>query len=115
MGIFSFLGYSQKADPDEGVLAQLRKAGSDLSKPHGIEFFLYFSSEFAAQQAASSIRDTGFQTSVGRDAQGVDWLCFGTKIMVPELSTLQGIRRDFDRLAKSLNGKYDGWGTEVVQ
>ncbi len=42
LGIFQFLGLAKKADPDQMVLDQLRKAGSDLSKPHKIDFFLYF-------------------------------------------------------------------------
>jgi hypothetical protein len=34
--------------------------------------------------------------------------------MVLELAALQKTRHDFDRLAGSLRGKYDGWGTPVV-
>jgi len=37
-----------------------------------------------------------------------------TKI-VPRLATLEGIRADFDRIARSMGGEYDGWGTPVVK
>ena len=113
MGILSLFGCSKKPDLDESALIQLRKAGSDRSKPHKIEFFLYFPTRAIAEQAASRIRDAAFQGDVQSAAKGDAWLCFATKTMVPELAALQKIRRDFDVLAVSLKGAYDGWGTTV--
>jgi Regulator of ribonuclease activity B len=113
MGIFSLFGASNKPDPDESVLIQLKRAGSDLSKAHGVEFFLYLPSEAAATTAASQIRNHGFHAMVKPPLETADWLCFATKRMVPELSELQRIRHDFDRLTRELGGTYDGWGTEV--
>lgn len=113
MGIFSFLGGFKKRDLDELVLVRLRKAGADIAKPHNIEFFFYFPSQAVADQAAAHIRDSGFQVVVEKSARGDDWLCLATKTMVPDLSVLQNIRKDFERLATSLNGEFDGWGTEV--
>ena len=113
MGIFNLFGSSNKLDPDAAVLGQLKKAGSDLAKPHNIEFFLYLPSEAAANTAASRIREHGFQAAVKPPLKTAGWLCFATKTMVPELSELQRIRRDFERLTRELGGNYDGWGTEV--
>jgi regulator of ribonuclease activity B len=115
MGIFSLLGSPEKPDLDESVLVQLKKAGSDLSKPHDIEFFLYFPSQSIAERAAPTIRAAGFAVEVRPAAKGSDWLCYTTKTMVPDLTALQKIRRDFNRLAKSVHGEYDGWGTGVVK
>jgi hypothetical protein len=115
MSAFSFWSHPKKSDPDEAVISQLRKVGVDISKPHKIEFFLYFPFQAVADQAAAHIRDAGFQVNVERAAKGDDWLCFAVKSMVPDLSALQNIRKDFKRLAASLNGNFDGWGTEVVK
>jgi regulator of RNase E activity RraB len=104
-----------KPDLDQSVLVQLKKAGSDLTKPHRIEFFLYFPTQAVADQAALTIRNAGFEVAVRKAAQGDHWLCFATKIMVPELADLQKIRRDFVSLAVSMGGEYDGWGTPVVK
>jgi hypothetical protein len=114
IGLFSSLfGCTRKPDPDEAVIIQLRKAGSDLSKPHTIDFYLYFPSESAAEQAAARIRQTGFAAEVKRAAKGDDWLCLGTKKVIHELSTIQGITRDLNELANSLHGDYDGWEAKV--
>ena len=114
MGILSSLfGCSKKSDPDEAVIIQLQKAGSDLSKPHTINFYIYLPTESAAEQAATRIRQTGFRAEVRRAAKGEDWLCLGTKKVIPELTTIQAITRDLNALAKSLGGDYDGWEAKV--
>lgn len=114
MGLISSLfGCSKQPDLDESVLIQLKKAGSDLSKPHKIEFFLYFPTEVAAEQAALRVRESGFEVAVKRAEKGADWLCFATKTMIPKLSDLQQIRCDFNSLATAAGGDYDGWGTGI--
>lgn len=113
-GIFGWFGRSKKSDPDQAVLEQLKKAGSDLSKPHDIEFFLYFPNESGAKQAATKIKEAGFAVEARPAAQGTGWLCLAKRTMVPELSALQKIRHDFSSSANALGGEYDGWGTGVV-
>jgi hypothetical protein len=114
MGLLALLfGCSKKPDLDEATLVQLRKAGSDLTKPHTMDFYLYFPSESAARQAAARMEETGFQVEVKKAAKGNDWLCLGTKKVIPELSTIQGMTRDLSSLAKSLGGDYDGWEAKV--
>lgn len=115
MGIMDLFRSKPKPDLDDAVLAQLKKAGSELSKPHNIEFFLYFPSQDAAESAASSIRNAGFEVNVSRAAQGDSWLCFANKSMIPALVDLQKIRQDFVALAARLDGEYDGWGTQVIK
>lgn len=115
MGLFSLFGCGKKPDLDELVLVQLKKAGSDLSKPHHVDFFLYFPTRAVCEQAASKIKAAGFDVEVEEAAKGTDWLCHATRTMVPDLAALQKIRADFNSLAASFGGKYDGWGTEVVK
>ena len=115
MGIFNLFGSAEKADPDSAVLTQLKKAGSDLSKPHDIDFFLYFPKEAAAKEAAKDIEanvDT-VKVELGPDKQ--NWLCFGNKRMVPDHDKLVALRKRFNEVARKGNGLYDGWGTEVVK
>ena len=113
MGLLSLLGCSKKADLDGAVVIQLKKAGSDLSKLHNIESFLYFPTQSVAEHAAPQVKAAGFDVQVKPAAKGTDWLCYATKKMVPDLAALQKIRVDFNSLAASLGGQYDGWGTEV--
>jgi regulator of RNase E activity RraB len=115
LGFSRFFGSAKKADPDQLVLDQLKKAGSDLSKPHNIEFFIYFPTKADAADTAPRIKEAGFEVDVRQAAQGPGWLCLAIKTMVPDLSALQKIRRDFGALAAARGGEYDGWGTRVVK
>jgi hypothetical protein len=74
---------------------------------------LYFPTQEIPKQAAPKITASGFAVELKQGTHGTDWLCFATKTMVPDLSALQKIRQDFNALAASLNGVYDGWGTPV--
>jgi len=108
-------GLGKKPDPDETLLKQLKKAGSDLSKPHKLEFYLYFPTQSAATEVAATIKSAGFETEVKPAGTGRSWLCYATKTMVPELKALQKARHDFTAIATAKGGQYDGWGTEVVE
>jgi hypothetical protein len=103
---------------DQRVLDQLREAGSDLSKPHDLEFFLYFPNQEAAGIAAERIRTSGaggFAAEVKRAPQGEAWLCYVTRKMVPEGTKIALIGERFSALAQELGGEYDGWETSLVK
>ena len=114
-GIFSRWQKKTSADPDQLVLDQLKKAGSDLSKPHPIEFFLYFPTEDSASEASKDIKAEVDEMKVGPSADKKNWLCFATKRMVPDHDELVRLRKRFTEIAKKYGGEYDGWGTEVVK
>jgi regulator of RNase E activity RraB len=103
-------------DRDAATLRQLQKAGSDLAKPHSIEFFLYFPNEPAALEAAASLRLEGYtaEVRIGTD-EGDRWLCFASLTVVPSHSTLLAVREQLERLASELGGEYDGWGAAIVR
>jgi hypothetical protein len=102
-------------DKDALVIQQLQRQGSDLTKAHSVEFFLYFPSEQAGATAAERIRAAGFVASVSRSSYDQTWLCLATKDMVLTPQTLRDIRTQFEALASSLGGEYDGWGTNVLR
>lgn len=102
-------------DGDQQVLDQLKKGGSNLSKAHKIDFYLYFPSEENAMAASETLRKEGLSVEVRTAAIGSDWLCLGRKEMLPKHSELARLRQVFHGLAKKLNGEYDGWETEVVK
>jgi hypothetical protein len=102
--------------PDAQVLSHLRQAGSDLSKTHHVEFFMYFPDEEAAQRIASRLVPQGFGVRVEPAADGrSEWLVLATRPMVPQAAELERLRGHLTALASSEGGSYDGWGAPVVQ
>ncbi|MEP7337784.1 MAG: ribonuclease E inhibitor RraB [Acidobacteriota bacterium] len=100
-------------DDDRVVLQQLREAGSDLSKPHQIEFYLYFTTEEAAGKAAEKLEAEGFEGEMRRAPDLTRWMCLVYQQMVPELSKIAALKRRLGKLAQEFGGEYDGWETNV--
>jgi Regulator of ribonuclease activity B len=113
---FLFFRGGGEAALDVAVLSQLRQAGSDLSKPHAIEFFMYFPSEPAANSVASKLQGEGFIVNVSASASGkAEWLAFATKLMIPTVAELVRLRGMLTAMSAAEQGTYDGWGTPVVK
>ena len=104
-------------DPDAAVIEQLSAAGSDLSKPHMIEFFTYFRAEESAEAACGTLAANGFAVSVQLSAMTTtdEYLCHATKEVVPTLEEMHRLRSELESLTAEFGGEYDGWGTPVVE
>ncbi|HSB54657.1 MAG TPA: ribonuclease E inhibitor RraB [Gemmatimonadales bacterium] len=100
-------------DADASTIEQLAQAGSDLTRPHTIEFFLYLPEHAAAEAVASELAGEGYTTELSQEEQATDWLCLATRVMVPDMAALRACRERLTALAESHQGVYDGWGTEV--
>jgi hypothetical protein len=99
---------------DQAMLDQLQAAGSDLSKPHPFDFYLFHPQQTGAQQLCSALLSEGFDVSIGESATGGDWLCRASLTMLPTLENLSEIDARFSRLIDQYGGEYDGWETIVL-
>ena len=102
-------------DPNEGVLRELKKAGSDLTKPHPTEFYLYLGTREAAEAAGAELMEASFDVVVRPAAEGKGWLCLAKKHIIPTLFELKQIEERLSIIAGSFGGEYDGWEAEVVK
>lgn len=100
-------------DPDGATLDELARAGSDLTREHLIEFFLYFPQQPAAETVAAMLLAEGFETKVQRSEPAGDWTVLAIRRMRPELAPLRAMRDRLTALVREHGGTYDGWGTEV--
>lgn len=100
-------------DPDGATLDELARAGSDLTREHLVEFYLYFPLEAAARETATLLQQEGFETRMSRNDKEQDWTLLATRQMRPELAPLRAMRDHLTALVTARGGTYDGWGTEV--
>ena len=103
----------QSLSPDAAVLTQLHRLGSNLSKTHHIDFFLYFPTQLNAEFAKAELITSGFSVEIEKSAKGSDWLCLASKEMIPLRTELIALRKKLSELASKLDGEYDGWETQV--
>ncbi|MCA9319397.1 MAG: ribonuclease E inhibitor RraB [Planctomycetes bacterium] len=88
-------------DRDTAVPEQLRGAESNLAKPHEIDSYFHAPSEAAARTIADRLAAEGFEiVGVECSTSGDDNdLCLAKKSMIPELVTLQALRKRMTTLA----------------
>ena len=114
---FRSLGQHASVPPanDDAVIEQLRLAGSNLSKPHAIDFYLYAPTQESAKRIAAVLSNQGFTVKVEQAATGNDWLTLATKSVVPTSVALANLRRELTALALHEHGDYDGWEAPVTK
>lgn len=101
---------------DARVIENLVAAGSDISKPHNIDFFMFLPSKATAKAAAADIEQLGYTTaSVERPSGQPRWQLHATRVMAPQLESMTATTRTLEALAAKYGGDYDGWGTGVVE
>jgi len=101
-------------DPDLQALIEYQRKGSDLSKPHEIEFTLFVPTREAAYRLESNLKKLHFETNVAPEKPGL-WLLFATKLMVPTHADLVLIREQLTALASAENGEYISWDMAVAK
>lgn len=115
----TFRSFGQQASAslvnDDAVIEHLRIAGSDLSKPHPIDFYLYAPTQDSAERIARVLSNKGFKVKVEQAATGTDWLALATKEVIPTSVALADLRRELTVLALHEHGDYDGWEAPVVK
>lgn len=96
------------------VLEQLRRDGSDTSKPHEFAFYLYVPTEGVATQISEKLSTDGYGVEVRQAAVGDNWLCLATANLIPDAADFDEIQRLFTGLAEKFKGEFDGWEADVI-
>jgi hypothetical protein len=98
------------------VLDQLRANGSDTSKPHRFEFYLYMPTKSYAAKAAEKMLKSGFsEAKVTRSASERGWLCLAQKTLIPKNADLDDHARFLEEVAAAVGGDLDGWEAELIK
>lgn len=95
------------------VLKELQDVGSDISRPHKIDFYLYVPTKDAAEAAKKKL-ESDFTVKVDEAALGPGWLCLSQATLIPESAPLEEIGARFRKLAEEFRGEFDGWEAETV-
>jgi len=103
--------------PDVEVLENMRQHGSDMSRPHPIDYYLYFPVEEQARAAASSLQGVGYdilRVEVGAGADG-KWLVLAQKTLVPSAEDVIASTDQMEALAARHGGEFDGWEAPILR
>lgn len=114
--IIAIIGYryavkkQQHRTLDGHTLKKLEDSGIDISDEHALEFWFYGNDKRAVEQLAEQLEECEFSTSINETEQDPQYIIRAFKTMIPELSVMIDLRKEFDKLAKNYGVEYDGWG-----
>ena len=117
--VVAIVGYRYAAKKQQSrtldgyTLKKLEDSGIDITKEQLIEFWFYSDEECAVTQLAEELEKRMFEVHISETEQDPKYVIRSLKSMVPELSYLQGLRKEFNLLAKKHNAVYDGWGCSI--
>ena len=81
-----------EGDADRLVIARLVAAGSDLSKPHSTNYYLYFPEEASARAAAADLDKARYSVDrVALASKGREWGVRAFKLTVPSAAEMKKV------------------------
>lgn len=114
MAFLSACDYLRLSETDQEALDSLRDAGSDLTKSHPFDFYLYHNNKAGAQRLCGELGQRDFQVTVQEGALEGEWLCLARLEFIPSIEKLDELSRLFEGLIDTYGGEYDGWETIVI-
>jgi len=109
---------SATTDADEAdrlAIARLKDQGSDITKPTDVIFYLYFPTQANAEVLRASISDMGFNVDIHQLDGYKEWTLAANKTMVPSEANILSLSHQFESMAASEDGTYDGWEAALVK
>ena len=99
---------------DRLLLSELRETGSDLSKPHDVEFFFFAPSSSAAEALKADLESDGFEADSVEDETPPQVVVIARTQLVPDEIALSTMRQAHIKRASKYDARYDGWEASVV-
>lgn len=118
--IIAIFGYRYAAKKQQSrtldgyTLKKLEDSGQDLTQQCKMEFWFYADEESAIRNLGDDLESLGFQVHISETEQEPKYVARALKSMLPEISVLLGLRKEFNALAKKYGAEYDGWGCSVL-
>jgi hypothetical protein len=97
------------------VIAALEESGSDLSKPHPLDFYIYFDERADADAAAKSLAAKGYDAEVDPEQVDTEWLLVASKESSVSEAKIDALEAEIVAVVEPAHGVYEGWETEIVE
>ncbi len=98
------------------VIENLEGIGDDLSRPRGVDHWIFFRSPEGREQYIEKVKEKGFtieHASISDRGDGLMYALQISRVDKVDYEHIEGFVHYLWELAKELDGDYDGWGTYV--
>jgi len=95
---------------DGHTLKKLEDSGINTKENLALEFWFYSNNKQAVEQLAEQLQQREYEVYINETEEDPEYVITAFNNMIPELSVMLGLRKEFDKLAKRYGVVYDGWG-----
>lgn len=95
---------------DGYLVKKLEDSGIDVSQELNLQFWFYSNDEKSIRAVEQALQQWGYEVLVNDTDADPGYIIHAFKQLVPDISELQQLRIEFNKLAKHHGAKYDGWG-----
>ncbi len=98
-------------EENAAILQKMASDGKDLASPRSVDFCHVFPDRISAEAFAQAANAQDFAIAVDEvEGDTNPWDVTASKVMKPTCEAISGTEERLDRLARSHNGRSDGWG-----
>jgi hypothetical protein len=101
-----------RSTSDRDVYVEFERHNPDLSRPHEVNWFLYFSTEDAARTVAAMLSSEKFQIDVHKLDENSDCTVEATRSLAVSYMLVMRITNRVQQICEAHGGTFDGWGIE---
>ena len=101
-----------RSTSDRDVYAEFEGHNPDLSRPHEVNWFLYFPTEDAARTVAAMLSSEKFEIDVHKLDENSDWTVEATRSLAVSYILVMRITNRVQQICEAHGGSFDGWGIE---
>ena len=98
-------------DSDGEALRRIESAGSNMSEPMPVDFFVAAPHAEAAASISSLAIRRGYAARADFDEESNSWTVVCSKRMIPTYDAIVDAQAELDALSQPHSGMSDGWGT----
>ena len=98
VALVSGCGILNLTESDQAALDSLLDPGSDFTKVHPFDFYLYHPDQSGAEQICGQLRAQGFLITVREGAVEGEWLCLASLSFIPSIDNLSELQDLFESL-----------------
>ena len=100
----------KRRSKDGYIVRQLEDGGIDVSREQQLEFWFYSNDEQAIRLVENELKDRDFEVILNQTDEDPCYVICAFKELIPDISALQDLRKEFEHFARQHGAKYDGWG-----
>lgn len=95
---------------DGFLVKKLEDSGIDVLREQPLQFWFYSNDKQGVRRVVELLEEREFEVMVNDTEADPGFVVHAHKTMIPDITNLQQLRAQFNKMGRQCGVKYDGWG-----